>query len=83
VTISLLCFVCGRCEFLFVRGKYESNTKQKSAVVIKKQFGKVVLQTLPKSALQKFFIAMVLTVSTFGEPNTISLSVESETRVGE
>jgi len=33
----LLCFVSGRCEFLFVsHGKYESNTKQKSAVVIKK-----------------------------------------------
>ena len=37
VTVLLLCFVGGRCEFLFViQGKYESNTKQKSAVVIKK-----------------------------------------------
>jgi len=35
--VLILCFVCGRCEFLFIiHGKYESNTKQKSAVVIKK-----------------------------------------------
>jgi len=65
VTVLLLCFVSGRCEFLYViHGVYESNTKQKSALVINKTIWRSYNQTLPKSTLQKYFIATALTAST-------------------